>query len=77
MRIIHYICCWTFDIQKDKQLKKEKHTLLMDKINAAATSLYIDILLNRLPTNKTRNNYKIEIIKQLTFLITLQQIPCD
>ena len=49
----------------------------MDKINAAATSLYIDILLNRLPTNKTRNNYKIEIIKQLTFLITLQQIPCD
>jgi len=49
----------------------------MDKINAAATSLYIGILLNRLPTNKTQNDYKIERIKQLTFLITLQQIPCD
>ena len=49
----------------------------MDKINAAATSLYIGILLNRLPTNKTRNDYKIERIKQLTFLITLQQIPYD
>ena len=48
----------------------------MDKINAAATSLYIGILLNRLPT-KTRNDYKIERIKQLTFLITLQQIPYD